>query len=225
MAKKFDIGLSITVIHTSAKRRNKKRSLRRWGWLVAIALLILAVCAVGAFFFVKKKGIFYSAPKEAVAPLPTGMDPNFMTQVNDCFLPVAALYGYTLRITAGFRSLAQQQQIYDQGRTTPGPIVTEAAPYQSIHNYGFAVDVVDRFRGYNIDWNKLIAIGAYCGLESGGPGDLPHFEHRGGLSTADFAAGKRPAPLTLPCPIMAERAEANEPLTLQDLQSCNAPTF
>ena len=158
-------------------------------------------------------------------PMPTAIDPNFETQVDDCFLPVALLYGYDLRITAGFRSLEEQTQLYDEGRTVDGHIVTEAPAGRSIHNYGLAVDVVDKYKGYDIDWDKLIQIGAYCGLESGGPGDLPHFEHRGGLSTADLAAGERPAPLTLPCPVMSQRASSTDPLTLNDLQSCGAPTF
>jgi hypothetical protein len=159
------------------------------------------------------------------APLPTGLDPNFITQVDDCFLPTAAVYGYDLRITSGFRTIAQQQQIYDQGRLEDGTVVSEAPPGHSLHNYGFAVDIVDRWRGYNIDWPQLIAIGAYCGLGNGGVGDEPHFEYRGGLDTDQFAAGLRPVPLTLPCPAMVTRATAGQSLTLQDLQACGAPSF
>jgi hypothetical protein len=87
------------------------------------------------------------------------------------------------------------------------------------------VDIVDRWRGYNIDWPQLIAIGAYCGLGNGGVGDEPHFEYRGGLDTDQFAAGLRPVPLTLPCPAMVTRATAGQSLTLQDLQACGAPSF
>lgn len=157
--------------------------------------------------------------------MPTAMDPNFLKQVNECFLPTAAVYGYTLRVTAGFRSMTDQDQLYQDGRTIDGHIITEAPAGKSIHNYGFAVDVADRYRGYDIDWDKLIKIGTYCGLESGGSGDLPHFEQRAGFTTADFAAGFRPKPLTLSCAIMDQRAKANQPLTLKDLQNCNAPSF
>ena len=159
------------------------------------------------------------------APIPTGLDPNFIAQVDDCFLPTAAVYGYDLRITSGVRTMAQQQQIYDEGRLEDGTVVSEAPPGHSLHNYGFAVDIADRIKGYNIDWPQLIAIGAYCGLGNGGVGDEPHFEYRGGLDTDQFAAGLRPVPLTLPCPAMATRAAAGTPLTLQDLQACGAPTF
>ena len=79
-----------------------------------------------------------------------------------------------------------------------------------------------RWRGYNIDWAELGKIGAYCGLEQV---DDPHFEHRAGLTTEDFANGMRPPPLKLPCAIMDEKYAANQPLTLQDLQGCGAPKF
>jgi hypothetical protein len=166
------------------------------------------------------KNIFTYPP-----PLPTGMNPNFLNQVEGCFIPTAAVYGYTLRITDGFRSIAEQTAEYDQGRTIDGHIVSEAPPGHSLHNYGYAVDVVDRYKGYDIDWTQLVAIGAYCGLESGGVGDLPHFEERGGLDTDQFAAGLRPPLLKLPCPVMAERDASTSPLTLADLQSCGAPAF
>lgn len=163
--------------------------------------------------------------KGSIAPLPTGINQNFLDQVDECFIPTAAVYGYDLRITSGFRSMTEQAQIYNTGRDGSGTIISEAPPGHSLHNYGYAVDIVDRQNGYNIDWTKLIAIGNYCHLENGGPGDMPHFEYRGGLSTDDFAAGKRPPPLTLPCPIMATRAANDQPLTLADLQACGAPDF
>ncbi|MBU6427243.1 M15 family metallopeptidase [Patescibacteria group bacterium] len=153
------------------------------------------------------------------------MNPNFMRQVNDCFLPTAKAVGYDLRITAGFRSFAEQKAIYDQGRTENGDIVSEAPPGHSLHNYGYAVDVADETAGYKLDWQKLVKIGAYCGLESGGVGDLPHFEYRGGLTTDQFLAGMRPPPLELPCKIMADKAKSGRPLTLADLKNCGAPQF
>jgi len=157
--------------------------------------------------------------------LPTAENPNFLAQVTDCFLPVATVYGYDLRITAGFRSIAEQTQIYQQGRIEDGHIVSEAPPGHSLHNYGYAVDVADRTAGYDLNWTKLVKIATYCGLESGGVGDLPHFEYRGGLTTDQFAAGMRPPPLTLPCAIMAQRSASTTPLTLQDLNACGAPKF
>lgn len=172
-------------------------------------------------------GLFWAMhiPPEPPPPIPTEIDSNFLSQVNDCLIPVAAIYGYTLRISSGWRSLVEQANIYEQGRTINGHIVTEASAGKSIHNYGFAVDVVDRWRGYDINWTKLHNIGMYCRLENDIAIDPPHFENRVGLTTAQFAAGFRPAPLKLPCPIMSERADTNQRLTLQDLKQCGAPKF
>jgi hypothetical protein len=150
------------------------------------------------------------------------LDPNFLNQVNKCFIPTAAVYGYTLRITSGFRSMTEQNQIFDQGRTVDGHIVSWAEPGKSLHNYGFAVDVVDRWKGYNVDWKKLGEIGAFCGLRQD---DDAHFENRGNLTVDQFAAGERPLPLSLPCTIMEDRVQANQPLTLKDLNNCGSPKF
>lgn len=183
-----------------------------------IALAVLAI--IGSLYFPRVVNITQSQ-----VPTPTGMNQNFLDQVNECLLPTAAAYGYDLYITSGFRSMADQAKLYSEGRTASGTIVTEAPPGHSLHNYGYAVDVADRQNGYTINWDRLIKIASYCHLESGGPGDLPHFEYRGGLSTNDFAAGKRPPPLLLPCPVMIERYQKHQPLTLADLRGCNAPKF
>jgi peptidoglycan L-alanyl-D-glutamate endopeptidase CwlK len=187
---------------------------------IFVVLVFCMALALGLFLLMRQGTYVIRA-----APVPTGLDPNFINQVNECFIPTAAAYGYTLRIVSGFRSVAEQQTIYDQGRLEDGHVVSEAPPGHSLHNYGFAVDIVDRWKGYDLNWSQLIAIGAYCGLGNGGVGDYPHFEYRGGLDTDQFAAGMRPKPLTLPCPVMAERAKNGQPLTLADLQSCGAPDF
>lgn len=159
---------------------------------------------------------------KSIVPMSAEINQNFLTQVNECFIPTAAVYGYTLRITSGFRSMAEQSQLYEQGRTVDGHIVSWAPIGRSLHNYGFAVDVVDRWRGYNVNWKKIAKIGVFCGLEQV---DDPHFEHRDGLTTFQFEAGAWPLPLTLPCELMSGRAKANQPLTLVDLKACGAPKF
>lgn len=207
------------VVVTVQKSRKKRKNRLKY-FFIFLGIIFLVVIISG-FSFSNQISWIYKP-----APLPTGENPNFLTQVDDCFIPTAALYGYDLRITAGFRSIADQTEMYDQGRTVDGHIVSEAPPGHSLHNYGYAVDVVDRYNGYNIDWTKLVKIANYCSLESGGVGDLPHFEKRGGLSTDQFAAGMRPVPLTLPCPAMLnDHSSATSSLTLQDLQACGAPDF
>lgn len=201
------------------KRTTKPRRPRKYVYLGLFLVLVILAVAISGFFgssitFVRKP-----------VPLPTAENPNFLNQVIQCFLPIAAIYGYDLRITAAFRSMADQTTIYDSGRTIDGHIVSEAPPGHSLHNYGCAVDVADRMNGYKINWTRLVNIAAFCHIESGGVGDLPHFEYRGGLTTAQFAAGQRPPPLTLPCAVMADRSATGTPLTLKDLNACGAPKF
>lgn len=45
-----------------------------------------------------------------------------------------------IRIVQGLRTIAEQNAIYAQGRTKPGPIVTNAKGGSSYHNYGLAFD-------------------------------------------------------------------------------------
>jgi hypothetical protein len=187
----------------------------------ALIVLLFATLLACSYFSFRPQKI----PMPAVS-IPTGEHPNFLTQVDDCLIPTAALYGYDLRITAAYRSMADQEAIYDEGRLENGEVVSEASPGHSLHNYGYAVDIVDRQNGYNIDWTKLVSIGAYCHLESGGAGDLPHFEERGGLSTDQFAAGLRPPDLVLPCSAMIDdHVGTTSTLTLQQLKACGAPDF
>lgn len=96
--------------------------------------------------------------------------------------------GIPCDIVEGARSFAVQQVIYDQGRTAPGPIVSNAPPGNSYHNYRLAVDLVPRayktMPGWNpagAYWSELGRIGESLGLTWGGrwsKPDLPHFELR-----------------------------------------------
>ena len=192
--------------------------------LYIFAIGIFLICVIGGLFFIACSNGSSVKIKKSV-PLPTEINADFLNQVNQCLIPIASLYGYTLRISSGFRSIAEQDQIYQQGRVVNGHIVTEALGGKSIHNFGFAVDIVDRWREYDIDFNKLEKIAEYCKLEPSDEGDLAHFEYRNGLSTEQFLEGLRPTALTLPCAIMSERANANQKLTLKDLQNCGAPKF
>lgn len=120
------------------------------------------------------------------------------------FLAKAKEAGFDLRITDGHRTPKEQDEIYARGRTVPGRVVTYAkgTPVpQSLHNFQCAIDVVDKKRGYDIDWNKLGKIGEACGLEWGGrwtrPVDKPHFQYTGGLTLKQLQQGKRPQPEVL----------------------------
>ncbi len=107
------------------------------------------------------------------------------------------LLGLPTRITEGFRSIERQNELYAQGRTKPGAIVTQAKGGQSLHNYGVAVDFVFVQQGYNAtdaQWKTLGTILNKHGFEWGGDWkgfvDKPHAEMRLGYTLADFQNGK-----------------------------------
>lgn len=100
----------------------------------------------------------------------------------------------TLRITAGYRTAAEQDALYAQGRTTAGPKVTNAKAGQSYHNYGLAIDVVELVNGkpnWGFAYEKLKPIADRFGLVWGGTFkglvDKPHFEKSLGHTTAQLA--------------------------------------
>jgi len=49
--------------------------------------------------------------------------------------------GIHVKIICGNRTYAEQDELYAQGRTKPGSIVTKAKGGQSMHNVGCAFDV------------------------------------------------------------------------------------
>lgn len=102
-----------------------------------------------------------------------------------------------VRITQGLRTIEEQNQLYAQGRTLPGKKVTHAKGGQSVHNYGFAVDICliinnkeaswDTKKDWDndtiADWYECVKIFASFGWEWGGNWkknkDLPHFDKIG----------------------------------------------
>ncbi|MGH1517504.1 M15 family metallopeptidase [Chryseobacterium sp. JK1] len=101
-----------------------------------------------------------------------------------------------VRITQGLRTFDEQNELYAQGRTKPGKKVTNAKGGQSIHNYGFAVDICLSIDGKTAnwgttkdwdndkvaDWYECVKIFARHGWDWGGNWktfkDLPHFEKK-----------------------------------------------
>jgi peptidoglycan L-alanyl-D-glutamate endopeptidase CwlK len=104
--------------------------------------------------------------------------------------------GIKLRVTSGFRTYAEQDKLYAQGRTTKGGIVTNAKGGQSNHNFGTAIDVVPIVNG-KADWkatadtwSKVAKIGKDIGFAWGGDWkglvDKPHFEMQFGNTLAQL---------------------------------------
>ena len=99
---------------------------------------------------------------------------------------LAALLSFPVRVTQGYRSYPQQAALYAQGRTAPGPIVTNAKPEQSAHCFLYAVDLVPMNAAGQPDWNdkdaqwsEMLAKAPSCGLAEGAEWrsfpDFPHF--------------------------------------------------
>ena len=111
------------------------------------------------------------------------------------FLSKCAKAGHKLLITHTYRSTAEQNALYAQGRTTPGPRVTNARGGDSLHNHRVAFDVCF-LKGLKAhyppssdkSWQEIGKIAQNIGLEHGDRGfvDLPHFQFRAGYSLEDF---------------------------------------
>jgi len=101
--------------------------------------------------------------------------------------------GIVVKIIGGTRTYAEQDALYAQGRTAPGPMVTDAPAGYSNHNFGIAFDV-GIFNGgvYLAEsplYGKVGAIGRAQGLEWGGEWlvftDEPHFQLHSGCTLAE----------------------------------------
>lgn len=58
-----------------------------------------------------------------------------------------------IRIVQGLRTIEYQNELYAQGRTKPGNIVTKAKGGSSFHNYGLAIDFAIMYDDKNISWD------------------------------------------------------------------------
>jgi peptidoglycan L-alanyl-D-glutamate endopeptidase CwlK len=116
------------------------------------------------------------------------------------FIALCHEQGIDLLVTSTFRDNESQGELYEQGRTRPGKIVTNAKPGESWHNYRCAVDVVPLVNGKpNWDgsdpiWQTIGELGEQAGLEWAGRWrsfkELAHFQYTGGLTLADLKSGK-----------------------------------
>ncbi len=110
--------------------------------------------------------------------------------------------GIYVLFSDGYRSHAEQNALYAQGRTKPGNIVTNAKGGQSLHNYGLALDMfITNKEGTTATWptNKLrevAQIAKSLGFEWGGDWtsfkDYPHIQMTGGLTLSQLQTGQKP---------------------------------
>lgn len=108
--------------------------------------------------------------------------------------------GIDVIITSTYRDIESQNALYEQGRSLPGKKVTNAKGGQSYHNWKVAFDFCPIVNGKPA-WNdtalftKCGEIAESVGLEWAGRWvkfkELAHCQYTGGLTIADFQAGKQ----------------------------------
>jgi hypothetical protein len=113
------------------------------------------------------------------------LHPALASAVRDVVADLAA-QGITIEVVQGLRTFEEQDDLFAQGRTRPGPIVTQARGGESNHNYGLAADLCPFVDGKPA-WNAPMAVWAAIGaaaearrLEWGGQWkkflDKPHVQ-------------------------------------------------
>lgn len=108
-------------------------------------------------------------------------------------------HGLHLLISCTYRSGAEQNALYAQGRTRPGRKVTNAKAGQSFHQYRVALDLYPLvhgkpdFSGTAKEWKEIAVIFKKHGFEWAGEWkrfrELPHFQITGGHSLGYYQAG------------------------------------
>lgn len=116
------------------------------------------------------------------------------------FLSKCAEAGLDILIYCTYRSGVEQDELYQQGRTKPGKIVTNARAGESWHNWHCAFDFVPLVGGKPA-WSdsklylKAGIIAESVGLEwsgrwAGKLKETAHCQYRGGMTLEDMRNGK-----------------------------------
>jgi peptidoglycan LD-endopeptidase CwlK len=118
--------------------------------------------------------------------------PPFKEKLDNVFANMRTK-GYSPKVVWGFRTKAEQDDLYYQGRTRGGNIVTYVKYPNSQHCFGIAADVCDSVLGYNVPekyWVLMANFALQEGLESGYYWDIKdkgHIELKG--FSKDFIRG------------------------------------
>ncbi len=122
------------------------------------------------------------------------LHPSIRNEVISGIVRVEALLpdNCKIRVVSGYRNKAEQDELFSQGRTKPGPKVTNATFGESFHNFGLAFDFStmydkDRNGSYEtLDWvvdkSWMIMVNHFKGLGYTWGGDFksipdtPHLE-------------------------------------------------
>ena len=119
------------------------------------------------------------------------LDPRIRCIVKHLINLMEDKYKIRMRVTDGYRTHAEQNNLYKKGRTTKGPKVTWVKGGYSYHNYGLAVDVCRIEKGkdywymkdYKIFNSEAIKFGAEWGISFK---DNPHFQFPFGKTAAQY---------------------------------------
>ncbi|WP_437828920.1 peptidoglycan-binding protein [Niallia taxi] len=132
--------------------------------------------------------------EKAIKRMGKGMKAVVVTKVLE-IIEQAYKEGIYMLITDGYRSYAEQDALYAQGRTKPGQIVTNAKGGQSKHNFGMAVDYcltnkegTVAYWTVNAKWKRVATIAKSKGFVWGGDWkgfvDNPHLEYTGNITVS-----------------------------------------
>lgn len=142
------------------------------------------------------KEIVDSGKKDGGAPGIDDVDPrsekNIITLLPEVrplarsLVQKAAIAGICVKVISGYRSYEEQDELYAQGRTRPGKIVTKAKGGYSNHNFGIAFDIgvfeSGKYLGDSPKYKAVGALGMEIGLDWGGSWktivDQPHYQLR-----------------------------------------------
>ncbi|MFC4411766.1 M15 family metallopeptidase [Chungangia koreensis] len=173
-------------------------------WLNILFLIVL-----GGFIFIYIQNEWEFREELKSRPLPKGLHP-IVAEKSGELVRLSKEQGIEITITDGFRSIEEQNQIYRQGRSNEGNVVTYAKGGQSYHNFGLAIDFALSFPDGSVswdmsydgngngksDWHEVAAIGKELGFEWGGDWrsfkDYPHLQMTFGLSLGELQEGWRP---------------------------------
>jgi hypothetical protein len=109
-----------------------------------------------------------AAAPTAVTPPTDDRTPAQFTSALDRVMKRMADAGHPMRVSSSERTAEQQQKLFAQGRSAPGPIVTEVDGVikKSLHQQGIAADLA--FTGKDKPWDLLGKIAKEEGLVWGG---------------------------------------------------------
>ncbi|WP_319805532.1 M15 family metallopeptidase [Cytobacillus firmus] len=177
------------------------RQLRRF------LVFLLLISTIGLLFY--QYIHFIEEPDLTEVPPPIALHP-IVAEKKEELIAQAADKGINVVITQDFRSIEEQNALYEKGRSAEGNIVTNAKGGESYHNFGLAIDFAlmsvdgqviwdmqyDGNGNSKEDWMEVVEMAKDLGFEWGGDWtqfkDYPHLQMDFGLSIWELQRGKRP---------------------------------